>query len=182
MVNIKQFDNLLESFSNPDKLTTTLDSISERFDDQLNAINENTLEIKDNYDRINILDQKIDALAVKLETTYMMVSDLLKTRKKLENISLSDEEQKVFLGIYYETGKVSYAILSKKLGMRRSTVRLAVNSMKNKEIPILIKKEGTETFVIMDSKFRELQATQQLIKVDDKNKKNLFIRDLRYFF
>ena len=182
MVIIKQYENTPESSLNPEMLKKSFDSICEEFDDHLTAINENTLEIKENNEKIFILDQKIEKLASRLETTHMMISELMYRRNKFSNIELSDEEQKVFLGIYSDNGKVSYTVLSKKLGLKRSTVRLAVNSIKQKEIPIFIKKEGTETFAVMDSKFRELQATEQLIKIDEKNVKNLFVRDLRYFF
>ena len=179
---IRQAEFMYNDSLNIENLKKSFDSICEEFDDHLNAINENTLEIKDNQERIFMLDQKIDKLASKLENTYMMVSELLRHRNRFSGIKLNDEEQKVFLGIYSENSKISFTILSKKLGLNRSTVRLAVNSIKQKEIPIFIQKEGTETYAVMDSKFRELQATEQLIKIDEKNRKNLFVRDLRYFF
>ena len=182
MVNIRQINDSFGDSVSSEYLAKKFETICEEFDDHLTAINENTLEIKDNHERIMLLDQKIDKLSSRLEETHFLLSEVLKKRNKFGNIKLSDEEQKVFLGIYTEDKKISYTILSKKLGLNRSTVRLAVNSIKQKEIPIFIQKEGTETYAIMDSKFRELQATEQLIKLDEKNVKNLFVRDLRYFF
>ncbi len=164
------------------ELKDQLSSIREEFDDHLNAINDNTLEIQDNHERIAQLDSKIDALASKLENTYMMVNELMKRRSKFNKISLSDEEQKLFIAIYSEDSKVSFTALSRKLGLKRSTIRLCLESMKKKEVPLFVEKNGAETFTMLEAKFKELQTRENLIKIDEKNRKNVFVRDLRYFF
>lgn len=182
VVSIRQIKNLIDEGLNIHELYHMFNSVKEEFDDHLNAINENTLEIKDNYERIYMLDQKIEKLSHKLETTYMMVSELLKQKNHFDSITLTDLEQKVFLGIYTENGRVSYTVLSKKLGLKRSVIRLTVESLKKKAIPLFVQKEDVETYTAMEQRFKELQARENLIKIEEKNQKTLFMRDLRYFF
>ncbi|MFP4118139.1 MAG: hypothetical protein ACLFTR_04410 [Candidatus Woesearchaeota archaeon] len=182
MVNIRQLSETLDGAMSVDKLKHDVDSIKEEFDDHLNAINSNTLEIQDNYERISQLDNKIDAIASKLENTHMMLTELMKRKNKFSKTKLSDEEQKVFIGIYSENRSMSLTTLSRRLGLNRSTIRSAINSMKKKEVPLLVDKEGADTRVGLEQRFKEIQATENLIKIDEKNRKNVYVRDLRYFF
>ena len=165
-----------------DELRTSVQGVQHEFDDHLNAINENTLEIKENYERILGMDDKIEKIASKLETTYMMVSELMKLRNRFQGVTLSDNEQKVFLALYIEDKSISLATLSKRINMKRGDVRLALNAMKKKEIPFFMRKESDDNYIVLEPRFKELQTREQLIKIDEKNQKNLFTKDLTYFF
>ncbi len=182
VVNIRQYSETLGGDVSIDKFKSEIDSMKEEFEDHLNAINSNTLEIQDNYERISQLDQKVDAIASKLESTHMMLTELMKRKNKFSKTTLSDEEQKVFIAIYSENSRMSYTTLSRKLGLNRSTIRSAIASMKKKEIPLLIEKDELDTKVSLEQRFREIQATENLVRIDEKNRKNVFVRDLRYFF
>ncbi len=182
VVNIRQMSEMIGGALSIDTLKKDIDTIKEEFDDHLNAINANTLEIQDNYERISQLDNKIDAIASKLESTHMMLSELMKRKNKFSKTTLSDEEQKVFIGIYSENRSMSFTALSRRLGMKRSTIRAAINSLKKKEIPLILSKDGHDSTVTLEQRFREIQATENLVKIDEKNRKNLYVRDLRYFF
>ena len=173
---------MLDGTININSLKKDIDSIKEEFDDHLNAINTNTLEIQDNYERILQLDNKMDIIASKLESTNMLLTELMKRKNKYNKTTLSDEEQKVFICIYSEKSKISVTTLSRKLGLKRSTVRTILNSLKKKDIPLIDGISGADLTVTLENKFRELQATENLVKIDEKNKKTMYVRDLRYFF
>ncbi len=165
-----------------ENLQRSFKAIRDEFEDHLSAINGNTLEIKDVYDKMNMLDLKIDKLAEKLETVYMMFTQNVSKKNKYRKIKLSSIEQKVFLAVYLEQQQISFTTLSKKLGIKRHIIKLAIESMKRKELPFFSERQSDDIYVLLEPGFRELQTKEQLIKIDEENMKNLYVRDLRYFF
>lgn len=164
------------------ELKDAFSSIKDEFDDHLSAINGNTVEIKENDERLNLLDLKIEKLSEKIESVYMMLSQTLNQKDRFKDILLSNTEQKVFLAAYLENGSASYTTLSKKLGMKRPIIKMAIDSLRKKNIPFFVEKKNNDTYAFMETGFRELQAKEQVILIDEQNVKNLYVKDLRYFF
>lgn len=174
--------NKIDVRVNEENLQRSFKAIRDEFEDHLSAINGNTLEIKEVYDKMNFLDLKIDKLAEKLETVYMMFTQTVSKKNKYKNTHLSSIEQKVFLATYLEEKQISFTTLSKKLGIKRHIIKLAIESMKRKELPFFSERQGDDIYVLLEPGFRELQTKEQLIKIDEENLKNLYVRDLRFFF
>ncbi|MFP4112194.1 MAG: hypothetical protein ACLFPQ_05590 [Candidatus Woesearchaeota archaeon] len=154
-------------------------AIKEEFAEHLNAINENTNEIRENYDYICEVDAKIEKLSEKIDEISFFLKDL-KSQKDLV-ITLSPHEQKVFLALYLEHSPLSFFEIVKRTQLPAALVEKILMFIVDKDIPIITQKMGDESYYILDSKFKEKQARQNIVKIDEAVTRSLFVKDLNSY-
>lgn len=117
------------------------------------------------------LDNKIEKINEKLEEMQLLLSRL--TGKKLEMQSsesyiepLMRSEQQVFLVLYTEEKPISYMEMSKKLNIPLTMIREYVTSLIEKGVQIHKSYIKGRPHVMMDAKFKDLQAKKNIVKID----------------
>jgi predicted transcriptional regulator len=155
------------------KLKSIFSSIYIEFEDHLDAINENTNEIQTNFEYLCKLDNKITKLNERIDEIHMILSKLTgkKTYRKssLENIDpLTTKEKSVFLNLYTEQAPISYSDLAKKMKMPIPLVREYITNLLEKGIPVQKIYKNTRPYIYLDSKFRNLQAKKNILKIEQK--------------
>ena len=155
------------------KLKVILSSVYNEFEDHLDAINENTNEIQTNFEYLCKLDNKITKLNERIDEIHLILGKLTgkRTYKKssLENIDpLTSKEKNVFMNIYTEQAPISFLELAKKMKMPVTLVREYVTNLLEKGIPIQKTYKNTRPYICLDPKFKNLQAKQNILKIEQK--------------
>ena len=161
-----------------ENLRLSFDTIKQEFNDHLDAINENTNEISANYEYILQLDKKIDKLNEKLDEVCMFISQFegkSLNKELFEKIDLNSREQEIFLLLYARNGDLIGAKeIAKLLGLNEEKVRRYLSNLVMKGIPVIKKYIDGRVFYILDYDFRNLQARENVINVDE-----TIVRDLQ---
>jgi len=155
------------------KIKTIFSSVYNEFEDHLDAINENTNEIQTNFEYLCKLDNKITKLNERIDEIHLILSKLTgkKTYKKskLESIDpLTTKEKSVFLNLYTEQDPITYSSLAKKMKMPIPLLREYITNLLEKGIPIQKIYKNTRPYIFLDSKFKNLQAKQNILKIEQK--------------
>jgi len=142
----------------------------EGLDQHLDTINQNTNEIQSNYEYLTRLEAKLEAVNEKLETLMLRLNEIDTGDKAEGKIDLGYDEKKIFLAIYkYSTTErfVSYADVAKRLNMPLSLVRFYITNLIEKGVPIVKKYQHREILVSLDPVFREAQAKENLVNINE---------------
>lgn len=164
------------------QLKQSFSHVKEESEDHLQAINENTNEIQNNYEMICRLESKIDKLAEKIDELYLMngvKASLSGSRfKDVEFEQLTKVEMEVFLMLYaQQTGKsLSSHDIAKLVGITSFSVETHIRSMVRKKIPIIVNlgDEGSLSYCL-DEGFRDYQRKTNVLGVDEALVQSLFI-------
>ena len=138
-------------------------AVKAEMDDHLTSINDNTDELEQQSTRINEIEAKFDKLQEKVDEIHMMLSKL-----NLKNeVTLTEPEKNVFMVLYsIEQTPLSYADISMRTGLTELAVKAHIFSMINKTIPIIERQIDGQSFFRLDKKFKELQAKENILKID----------------
>lgn len=148
-------------------------------EDHLDSINENTNEIHSNYEFLQQLNAKIDKLSERIDSIHLFLKELATVDEKLssDNASptpqpvhpLSVIEKKVFM-VIYTSGETSlnYAEISGRLNIKESLCRQYMINLIEKGIPILKEYKSNQVYVKIEKSFRDLQAKENLLDMNQK--------------
>ena len=167
------------------KLRDAFRKIREEKDEHLESINQLTAELQSAFEYISDLEGRYDKLKEITDELQMFKNSmLLNDKSHFSNIILSLDEQKLFLTLYVfgEKEPLSYKFLTKRLGLELETVKLLISSLLDKKIPITREKISTEWYFNIDSRFRELQTKENLIKIHESVSKGIYEKNLNNFF
>ncbi len=145
-------------------------SIKEEFNVHLDSINQNTSEIESLYEYVAEVDSKIEKLNERIDELFMLVSP--GSDKEGFGMDLTHREQEVSF-ILYSEDRVSLKALAKRLGFTEEMVNRYVSSLISKGVPILRQFVGSDLFLYMDLKFKDLQAKRNVLKIDESISKEL---------
>jgi len=155
------------------KIEQVLRVINEEFEEHLLSINENTSEIQENSAYLYELDNKISKLNERISDIYMILSKM--TGKKLRKMPafedidpLTEKEKLVFLNLYTEEKPITFTDLSNKLNMSIELTRQYIISLIEKGIPIQKTFKNTRPYLLLDQKFKNLQAKKNILKIEQK--------------
>jgi hypothetical protein len=156
-----------------DSLKSALNQVYDEFEDHLEAINENTSEIQENYAYFCELDNKIAKLNDRIDEIHNILSKL--TGKKVRKIAsfddidpLTSDEKNVFMNLYTEAVPVSYADLAKKMQMPIPLVREYVTHLLEKGVPVQKTYKNTIPHILLDPRFKNLQAKTNILKIEQR--------------
>jgi hypothetical protein len=165
---------------NMESLKKAFDNIKDEFNDHLISINDNTNEIRQNYDYICEIDSKIEKMSEKIDEIMLFISDLRKETDSL-SISLSSYEQKVFLVLYLEHSPLPFFEIVKRTQLPAAMVEKVLSGLIDKKIPLIVQKMEETELYLLEYKFKERQARENIIKIDEPVTKSLFVKDLNSF-
>jgi ribosomal protein S25 len=156
-----------------EKFKQLISQFEEALDEHLISINDNTDEIQSNYAYLSELDNKIAKLNEKIDDIYHILSDhtgkKLKKTPSFEDIDpLTEKEKSVFLNLYSEYNPISYADLAKKMNLSIDLTRQYLVNLMEKGIPIRKIYKNTRPFVLLDPKFKNLQAKKNILKIEQR--------------
>jgi hypothetical protein len=167
------------------KLREAFRKIREERDEHLESINELTTELQSAFDYISDLENKYEKIKEITDELQMFKNSLLLSDKShFSNIILSLDEQKLFLTLYVfgEKEPLPFRYLIKKLSMEQNLIKTLLSSLLDKKIPITREKISTEWYFNIDSRFRELQTKENIIKIHESVSKGIYEKSLNNFF
>ena len=164
---------VFESMSH--EIREMLTQYEDQFEDHLIAINENTSEILSIYEGLSDLDNKLDKMSERLEKIERFLQKLgylgQVSEKHYIIEPLTKKEKEIFLVIYTSNeveGYISYADISKKIGLTEDLVCIYIGEMIQKGIPIVKKYIGNKAYIKLDELFMEKQAKENILKIEQR--------------
>ncbi|MBT3720576.1 hypothetical protein HN789_04635 [archaeon] len=153
-----------------EQIKTAFTKVKEEMTDHLDAINENTNEINSTSNYVKELEKKINKLNEKIEDLTVNISEARGESSdfaQLKNIHLKPKEAEVFKLLYENMGDLfDYRKIARALGLTQNSVKKKISSMISKGIPIIKKYFEDNTFLVLDPDFRNLQAKNNIIKLN----------------
>lgn len=168
-----------------EKIKSAFKKIKDERDEHLEAINQLTSELQTAFDYISELESKYEKLKEITDDLQMFKNSMLINDKThFSNIDLSLDEQKLFLTLYVfgENEPLSFKFITQKLGATDLTVRALLSSLLDKKVPISKERIGSELYFNLDSRFRELQSKENLIKIHESVSRGIYEKNLNTFF
>ena len=152
-------------------LKTACESIRDEFNQHLDTINSNTDEIQQNYEYLAQIEQKLDKLAERMDAIEVHMNRVPKTN--LKKIVLSHREQEIFIVLYSSPEKLTLRMIARKLGFTEEMVSAYLDNIIAKGVPVLRQVAG-ETFFFLDHNFRQLQAKNKVINIEESIVREIF--------
>ena len=150
-----------------------LAEVRDELDDHRIALNENTSEIESNYELLNQLNSRLDKLQARVDELTMLV----RHGKPPEQVPefklqpLTGQEKEAFFALYTLTETaptVTYHQLARKLTTTVEAVSRHITALISKGIPVEKKYASGNAFLGLDRQFRQLQAKENIVKLDTK--------------
>ncbi|MGV8151397.1 MAG: hypothetical protein ACP5NV_06755 [Candidatus Woesearchaeota archaeon] len=167
------------------KIRDAFKKIKDERDEHLESINALTSELQTAFEYISELENRFDKIKETVEELMIFKnSTLINDKSHFSNVVLSLEEQKLFLTLYVfgEKEPLSWNFIVKKFDVSDNTLKLLLSSLLDKRIPITKEKIGNEWYFNIDSRFREMQSKEQLIKIHESVSKGIYEKNLNQFF
>lgn len=146
------------------------EKVKEELTDHLDAINSNTIEVNANHEYIKELEKRIEKLNEKLDNLSMTLSEVKGESvdlAEIKNIQLKPKEVEIFKLLYENMGDLfTYKKLARSLGLTEAIVKRKISSMVSKGIPIIKKYFDNNVFLVLDADFRNLQAKNNVLKLN----------------
>lgn len=144
-------------------------AVREELDGHLDAINENTHEILENRAMIMELQERMCKLSDKITG---LVASLEESEERMEPLTL--REQEVFMCLYMSDVPASYGEIARRTSLPVSLVQEIVDSLTAREIPLIEQRNDRgHTFIAIEESFRERQAKQNVLGIDESLSKQL---------
>ena len=154
-----------------------LNGVKKRFEEHLQAINENTNEIQSNFEYICEIENKINKLSERLDQIQLFLQSknnfIVDKVESFEIRPLTRNEQYVFLVLYAledEKGYVTYFDIARKTGFTESLVSEYIISIIEKGVPIIKKYINNKAYLKLDKEFKRLQAKENILMIDTAQK------------
>ncbi|RME53264.1 hypothetical protein D6783_02455 [Candidatus Woesearchaeota archaeon] len=128
--------------------------------DHLEGINKNTDEIQCCYSFLIALEEKLAKLAERVDRLEQGSSRGVCSAERL-----TKREEEVFLVLYLHDEPLTIRHIARRLGVAEEVVEQVVESLSFKGIPLIRQYRNQEVFVSLDLKFKELQAKQNVLKI-----------------
>ncbi len=144
-------------------MQTRLDDFPElrqQFEEHLSAINENTSEIQALFDYLHEIEQKLEQLASRVDQIQLSQSPAVS-----RNFALTQMEKEVFLALYTEESPLCFQEIAVKSGLPAALIPDCISSLVSKGIPFIRTFYGDKLFLKLDSRFKELQAKENMVNV-----------------
>jgi len=172
---VLRFFNKKEELSASDvkkEVNSCINQVKEELEDHLDTINENTNEIQSNYNHMCEVEAKIDKLNQRIDEIQLLLKSVSKNKEFIADSNgfskpLSVNEKELFLVLYTtENVALSYKNIAEMIGLSESTVRDLVSSIIERDIPIIKEYKHGKAFIRLDKWFREKQAKENVLKID----------------
>ncbi len=150
--------------------------IKAEFNEHLDTINQNTTEITSLYDYVAEVEHKIDKLTERLDELQMSINPDM-THEKFD-IELTHREQETFMVLYSQQEKITAKKIARVLGFTDEMVNRYVYNLITKGVPIIKQFNGEEVFLLLDGRFKDLQARKNVLKIDQSISRQLLDEEM----
>ena len=138
------------------KIKSSFGAVKEEIEDHLVAINENTDELKNHSSFLHELDEKIEKLCERMDQMQLMMIQITKP-------SLSENEKMVFETLSNFSSPLSCSDIAMRLNLTELIVKAHLFSMICKGIPIKEKVIESQSYFLIEKKFREKLLVETVI-------------------
>ena len=147
--------------------------VGEEFTEHLDTINANTYEISALTQMMYVLEEKIDKLNERIDELTVTKST---PQKDFSNIvfNLTVREQEVFVILYTSERFLSLKELSRSVGQTTDNTEIILKRLVSKHIPIIKEISSKEPFYALEPHFKQLQAKQNLVKLNEAVLKSMY--------
>ncbi|MBT3406930.1 hypothetical protein HN419_07280 [Candidatus Woesearchaeota archaeon] len=161
------------------RLKASFEKVKEELDEHLQSINEGSGEIQNVQDNLAEVESKIDKLDSRVEELQLMISDLTKT-----DVDLKADEQKVFLALYMYESKtpLSYSDIARKTNLEELEVKSVMACLMTKGVELIHEVVDGKLYFRLHPDFKELQAKESVITIDEDVKSELMNSSLNSYF
>ncbi|MBD3313575.1 hypothetical protein GF345_03970 [Candidatus Woesearchaeota archaeon] len=137
--------------------------IKEEFEDHLDAINENTDELKHHHAYLCELNSKIEKVNEKVDQVSSMIKELMHDRS---SIDLSPDEQRIFLVLYMDEGFISFDEICGRTHFNQEYVRDMIASMLDKGVKLTREITEGKLYFSLNPYFKARQIRESIVKID----------------
>jgi len=154
--------------------------VREELEEHLLAINENTQEIQAVGDHTSELETRLEKLEGKVNEIQLLLQQLVSQTKV--SIALTRAEQRVFLVLFTDESFTDVKSLALKAGVKEEKVGELLNSLSDKGV--LVEREHIQDLQVfkMSSSFRDRQARENMVAIDQDIKQQFHNQLLNQFF
>ncbi len=162
------------------QLDAAFKGIREEFDEHLESINDNTNEVQANYEYMCRLDAKIEKIAERLDEMQARLSTIVPLSHYDEEpavpaIELTQKEKEVFLILYASEEKpLTYKDIARIMGDSDLLISGYITNLIEKGVPVIKKYMGHSAYLMLDRRFRELQAKNNMLAINQTTVKQFF--------
>ena len=156
-----------------DDINAFLLQIREELDDHREALNANTNEIESTYELMNQMNARLDKFQERLDELTLLVKHVPPsiTTADFKLQPLTGQEKEVFFALYVlteTTPAVTYHQLARKMTTSVEAVSRLITTLISKGVHVDKKYSNGNAFLGLDPAFRQLQAKQNVVKLDTK--------------
>jgi hypothetical protein len=145
------------------KIRNSFSIIKEEFEDHLNTINENTQEIESQYESISELNRKIEKLNERMDQMSGMIKELFQEKN---SISLSPDEQRIFLSLYMNEGFIGFDDLIESAHFNADHARNLIASMLDKGVRLVREINDGKLYFKLNPHFKARQLRENVVKIN----------------
>ncbi len=161
------------------QLDAAFKGIREEFDEHLESINDNTNEVQANYEYMCRLDAKIEKIAERLDEMQARLSTIVPLshydEEPVPAIELTQKEKEVFLILYASEEKpLTYKDIARIMGDSDLLISGYITNLIEKGVPVIKKYMGHSAYLMLDRRFRELQAKNNMLAINQTTVKQFF--------
>ena len=161
-------ENMLLSRSSAKIFQEVLRSMREEIDEHRSVLNDNTNDIQTNFEFLCELERKIDQLHDRIDELSLLVRGT-SVKKTFKVQPLSIKEKEIFtsvLSLLESFPQVSYPQIAQHIRVPVSVVGSYVSRIQEKGVPFIKKIQSGQVFLALDSEFRQMQITQNVVRLD----------------
>lgn len=138
--------------------------VNEEFEDHLDAINENTQEIENQYESLCELNRKLEKLNERIDQISSMVKELVNERG---SISLTLDEQRIFFVLYmHDDGFISFDDIAGRTHFNPDYARELITAMLDKGIKLTREIRDGKLHLKLNPYFKARQIRESIVKID----------------
>jgi DNA repair exonuclease SbcCD ATPase subunit len=150
-----------------------LSQVREELDDHREALNEGTNELESTYELINQMNSRLDKFQERLDELTLLLKHTppLRSASEFKIQQLTGQEKEVFFALYAlteTTPLVTYHQLARRLTTSVDAVSRLMTTLISKGVPVEKKYANGNAFLGLDKDFRQLQAKENIVKLDTK--------------
>jgi septal ring factor EnvC (AmiA/AmiB activator) len=151
-----------------DELKVVFSKIKEEFDDHLESINQNTIELQSIFEYLSRLNDKMDKLSSRIDS---MESSERKEKKSKEvmTVVLTREEEEVLAMLISNSSKkklVTYDLIAKNIDITPVYAANIITGLLEKGIPIEKRHLNGTVLLEIDRSFHDRQLQYNIITMD----------------
>lgn len=148
-----------------DELKVVFSKIKEEFEDHLESINQNTIEIQSSFEYLSRLASSVE----KIEQRLARLENETPREKRSETVLLTREEEEVYAVLLDSSRQrqlLTYDRIAQKVDVSKTFCAHIVSSLVDKGVPVLKKFSNGDVFLEIESHFVNNETLINVVTID----------------